>query len=153
MLNIVLADDHKLVRKGLAALLATEPDFLMVGEAENGLQALQLVDKLQPDIIVLDLMMPVMSGLDVTRSLCQQTCRTGIVILSMHSDDAYIFEALRSGAQAYILKDAPPEELIKGIREVSAGRRYLCSSLKCKSIEDYVLLNKNNGLRHVRMPY
>ncbi len=142
MLKIVLADDHRLVRKGLAALLGTEPDFMMVGEAENGLQALQLVERLQPDILVLDLMMPVMSGLEVTRSLLQRSCRTGIVILSMHSDESYIFEALRLGAQAYILKEAPPEELIKGIREVAAGRRYLDASLKCKSVEEYVLLTK-----------
>jgi DNA-binding NarL/FixJ family response regulator len=139
MLNIILADDHKIVRKGLKALLSTEPDFRIVGEAENGQQALELVEKLQPDVLVLDLMMPIMSGLEVTRSLCQKPCRTSVVILSMHNNEAYVIEALRLGAKAYILKESPPEELINGIREVAAGNRFLGAPLSHKSIDDYTL--------------
>jgi two-component system response regulator NreC len=140
MLNIILADDHKIVRKGLKALLSTEPDFRIVGEAENGLEALELVEKLKPDVLVLDLMMPVLSGLEVTRSLCQKPCRTRIVILSMHSSEAYVIEALRLGAQAYVLKESPPEELIKGIREAAAGKRFLSAPLSGKAIDDFTYM-------------
>jgi two-component system, NarL family, response regulator NreC len=139
MLDIVLADDHKVVRKGLSALLSSESDFRIVGEAEDGLQALALVEKLQPDILVLDLVMPGLSGLEVTRSICCKPSHTRIVILSMHSNEAYVVEALRLGAQAYILKEAPPEELIKGIRQVAAGHRFLGAPLSCQRIDDYML--------------
>lgn len=137
MINIILADDHSAVRKGLKALLGTEPDFKIVGEAENGREALELVEKLQPDILLLDLMMPVLGGLEVTRLLCQKPCHTRVVILSMHNSEGYVIEALRLGAFAYILKDSSAEELIKGIRQVGGGKRFLCAQLSCKSLDDY----------------
>jgi two-component system response regulator NreC len=146
MLNIILADDHKVVRKGLRALLITEPDFKIVGEAENGLEALELVEKLKPDVLVLDLMMPVLSGLEVIRCLCQKPCHTRIVILSMHSSEAYVIEALRLGADAYILKDSSPDELIKGIRQVAAGNKFLGAPLSCKSIEDYTCIEMSPSI-------
>jgi DNA-binding NarL/FixJ family response regulator len=129
MLNIVLADDHKVVRKGLKALLSTEADFSIVGEAENGREALDLVEELKPDILVLDLMMPVINGLEVLRTISNKPCRTRIVILSMHNCEAYVAEAFRMGAYAYILKESPPEELIAGIRKVAEGSKYLSGPL------------------------
>jgi two-component system, NarL family, response regulator NreC len=141
MLKIVLADDHKIVRKGLKALLSSEPDFRIVGEAENGLEALEQVEKLKPDVLVLDLLMPGMNGLEVTRTLCRQPCFTKIVILSMHSSEAYVMEALRLGARAYILKESPPEELITGIRQAAAGHLYLCSPLTGKAANAYAFLD------------
>ncbi len=118
MIKIVLADDHQVVRKGFKALLSVEPDFKIVGEAGDGFETVKLVEQLQPDILVLDLMM-------------------GIVILSMHSNEAYVLEALRSGARSYILKESPPEELIKAINEVYNGRRYLSAPLTERAIEAY----------------
>jgi two-component system, NarL family, response regulator NreC len=129
MIKIVLADDHKVVLKGLKALLDSEADFRVVGEAEDGLETLNLVERLKPDILVLDLMMPGMNGLEVTSTLKKRGSKTGIVILSMQNCDAYISQAFGLGAKAYVLKEAPPEELITAIREVIAGRSYLCSAL------------------------
>lgn len=137
MINIILADDHQLVRKGLKALLSVETDFCVVGEAGEGLETIKLVERLQPEILILDLMMAGINGLEVTRQLSKRSPKTHIVILSMHSSEAYVIEALRSGAKAYILKDSPPEELIKAIREVVVGRRYLGSQLTERAIEAY----------------
>jgi two-component system response regulator NreC len=137
MINIILADDHQVVRKGLKALLSAEPEFNIIGEAGDGLETVKLVEDLQPDILVLDLMMAGINGLEVTRQLNKKNPRIGIVILSMHSNEAYVLEALRSGAKAYILKESPPEELIRAIKEVSTGRRYLSAPLTERAIEAY----------------
>ena len=137
MIKIVLADDHQVVRKGFKALLSAEADFSVVGEAGDGLEALNLIEQLQPEILVLDLMMPGINGLEVTRQASKKNLKTSIVILSMHSNEAYVLEALRSGAKAFILKESPPEELIKAIKEVSCGRRYLSSPLSERAIEAY----------------
>lgn len=137
MIKIVLADDHQVVRKGFKALLAAESDFSVVGEAGDGLETLRLVEQLQPDILVLDLMMSGINGLEVTRQLSKKSPKTSIIILSMHSNEGYVLEALRSGAKAYILKESPPEELIKAIKEVSSGRRYLSAPLSELAIEAY----------------
>jgi DNA-binding NarL/FixJ family response regulator len=137
MIKIVLADDHQVVRKGFKALLAAEADLSVVGEAGDGLETINLVERLQPEILVLDLMMSGINGLEVTRQLSKKSPKTGIVILSMHSNEGYVLEALRSGAKAYILKESPPEELIKAIREVFYGRRYLSSPLSERAIEAY----------------
>lgn len=137
MINIVLADDHQVVRKGLRALLSAEQDFTVVGEAGDGLETVKLVEELKPEILVLDLMMSGINGLEVTRQLIKKMPELRIVILSMHSNEAYVLEALRSGARAYILKESSPEELIRAIREVSAGRRYLSSPLSERAIEAY----------------
>jgi DNA-binding NarL/FixJ family response regulator len=137
MVTIILADDHQVVRKGFKALLSAEPDFSVIGEAGDGLETLKLVEQLQPEILVLDLMMAGINGLEVTRQISKKNPKTNIVILSMHSNEGYVLEALRGGAKAYILKEAPPEELIKAIKEVSCGRRYLSSPLSERAIEAY----------------
>jgi two-component system response regulator NreC len=138
MLNIVLADDHLMVRKGLRAILCAEPDFNIVGEAGDGLEAVDQVTRLQPDVLVLDLMMPGINGLEAIRQLTRKRFNTGIVVLSMHNNEAYVLEALRSGAKAYVLKESPPEELVQAIREVSLGHRYLSSQISSKSIDSYL---------------
>jgi two-component system, NarL family, response regulator NreC len=137
MTNIILADDHQVVRKGLKALLTSENDFNVIGEAGDGLETVRIVEELQPDILILDLMMAGINGLEVTRQLNKKCPRTGIVILSMHSNEAYVLEALRCGAKAYILKESPPEELIRAIRDVASGRRYLSAPLSERAIEAY----------------
>ena len=137
MINIILADDHQVVRKGLKALLASEPEFSVIGEANDGLEALQLAERVQPDVLVLDLMMAGINGLEVTRQLSKKFPKIAIVILSMHSNEAYVQESLRSGAKAYILKESPPEELIHAVKEVHAGRRYLSNPLTERAINAY----------------
>ncbi len=129
MITIVLADDHNLVRKSLKILFSAEPDFNIVGEVEDGLEAVSLVEKIRPDILVLDMAMPGMNGLEVAFCLNNRGSKTQIVILSMQNSDTYVSQALRFGVKCYVLKESPPEEIIKAIREAMAGRIYLCSML------------------------
>ena len=136
MLSIVLADDHHIVRQALKALLGTEAGFELVGEAGDGLEALKIVERLKPRILVCDLMMPGLNGLEVTREVTQHT-KTRVIILSMHSSDAYVSEALKNGASGYVLKDAQASELVHAIREVGAGRRYLSAPLSERAVENY----------------
>lgn len=143
---IVLADDHHVVRQGLRGLLEAEPDFSIAGEAADGLQAVDLVDRVKPDVLVIDLMMPGLSGLDVTRQVRQRSPRTHIVILSMHSNEAYVLEALRNGAAAYVLKDSTAADLVHAVREVVAGRRYLSPPLSERAIETYAEKAKSTSL-------
>lgn len=137
MTTIVLADDHHVVRQGLRALLEAEADFSVVGEAGDGLEALQLVDQLGPNILVLDLMMPGLNGLEVTRQLTKHSPKTRIVVLSMHANEPYVVEALSNGASAYVLKDSHSGDLVRAVREVAAGRRYLSPPLSDRAIEAY----------------
>ena len=137
MTTILLADDHRIVRQGLRALLEAEPDFSLVGETGDGLEAIQLAERLQPDIIVLDLMMPGISGLEATRQIGDNCPQTRIIILSMHADEAYVLETLRNGASGYVLKDSSADDLVRAVREVEAGRRYLSPPLSERAIEAY----------------
>src|SRR5215207_5840312 len=106
MTTIVLADDHALVREGLRSVLAGEDDWSVVGEAADGLQALGLVDQLRPNVLIVDLMLPSLSGLEVIRQVNKRVRHTHIVALSMHANESYVLAALRGGAAAYVLKDA-----------------------------------------------
>lgn len=138
MIKIILADDHHIVRKGIRALLTAQSDFQVIGETGDGLEAVSMVESLTPDVLVLDLMMGGLNGLEVTRQLQKKTPRVGIVVLSMHSDESYVLEALRSGARAYILKDNTDDDLVHAIREVARGHRYLSSPLSDRAIESYI---------------
>lgn len=138
MTTIVLADDHHLVRAGLRALLESEPDFQVVGEAADGLAAVQMVERMCPDVLIADLMMPDLNGLEVTRHLTQSTPATRVVVLSMHANEAYVLEALRNGASAYVLKDSRADDLVYAVHEVLLGRRYLSPPLSERAIQSYV---------------
>lgn len=133
-LTMVLADDHRIVREGLRALLRLEPTVRLVGEAEDGLEALRLVERHRPDVLVLDLMMPRLGGLEVTRRVTGLSPRTRVVILSMHADEAYVAEALRAGAAAYVLKGSGAEELLHAVREAAAGRRFLSPPISAEAV-------------------
>jgi DNA-binding NarL/FixJ family response regulator len=143
MTRIVLADDHPIVRQGLRSLLEKEPGFSVVGETADGLQVASLVEQAQPDILVLDLLMPGLGGLDVVREVTRRAPKTRIVVLSMHSSEAFVLQALRNGASAYVIKDSCTTELMRAVRQVLAGRRYLSSPLSEKAIEAYV--NRADG--------
>lgn len=136
--TIVLADDHPVVRQGLRVLLEAEPDFAIVGEAADGLEVAPLVERLKPNVLVLDLMLPGLNGLEVTRQVHQRTPQTRVIILSMYGNEAYVLEALRKGAAGYVLKAASGAELVRGVREVLAGRRYLSPPLSDSAVEAYV---------------
>lgn len=135
--TIVLADDHQVVRQGLKALLEAEADFRVVGEAGDGLQAIKRVELLNPRVLVLDVMMPGLNGLDVTPQIKRCSPDTQVVILSMYSNEAYVLEALGSGASAYVLKDSSSDDLVHAVREAAAGRRYLSPPLSDRAIEVY----------------
>ena len=136
--TIMLADDHKIVRQGLRALLEAEPDLHLVGETGDGLEAVQLAERLCPDVLVLDLMMPGLGGLEVTLQVGKRSPQTRVIILSMHADEAYVLEALRNGAAGYVLKESSADELVQAVREVVAGRRFLSSPLSERAIDAYV---------------
>lgn len=137
-IKIVLADDHQVVRFGLRTLLDSKPNFNVIGEASDGHEAVKLVETLKPDVLVLDLMMPNLNGLDVTRIVHKQFPEMKIVVLSMYDSEAYIVEALKNGASAYVLKQSTTDELVDAVLEVSAGRRYLSHSLSERAIEAYI---------------
>jgi DNA-binding NarL/FixJ family response regulator len=136
--SIMLADDHPVVRQGLRAMLEAEPDFTIVGEAADGLEVVGLVERLRPNVLLLDLMLPGLTGLEVTRQIRQRCPQTRVVILSVHANEAYVLEALRNGAAGYVLKEAKAADLVQAVREVSAGRRYLSPPLSEQAIEAYV---------------
>lgn len=134
--SIVLADDHHVVRQGLRALLEATSDLEVVGEAADGGAAVDMTLRLDPDVLVLDLVMPG-NGLDALRQITQRAPRTRVVVLSMHSSEAYVVEALKAGASAYVLKDATASDLVRAVREVTAGRRYLSPPLSERAIDAY----------------
>ena len=137
-IRIVLADDHHVVREGLRVLLETEPDFSIVGEAADGLATVDLVERLKPDVLVADLMMPALSGLEVARQVRLRSSTTRVVILSMYANEPYVLEALRNGAAGYVLKDSTGADLVQAVRQVLTGDRYLSPPLSARAIEAYV---------------
>jgi len=145
--TIVLAEDHLVVRQGLRTLLEAESDFRVVGEAGNGLQAVQQVERLKPDILVVDLMMPGLNGLEVARRVGQCSPRTHVVILTMHANESYVQEALCAGAMAYILKDSSFTELAYSIREAAADRHFLSPPLNENAIDTYIQTVREKTVR------
>lgn len=138
MIRIVLADDHQVVRQGLRALLESEPDIRIVGEAESGLEVAEVVELHKPDVLLLDLMMPGLNGVDVTQNVARAYPGTAIVILSMHNNEAYVLECLRNGALGYVLKGSGMRDVVDAIRTTHAGQRYLCPQLSARAIEAYI---------------
>lgn len=136
--TVVLADDHQILREGLRALLRTVPDVRLIGEAAGGREAIRLVDRLRPNVLVLDLILPDLSGLDVARQVVRRAPATRIVILSVHAHEAYVAEALRAGAIAYVPKESSAAQLVRAIREAAAGRRYLSPPICADAVSEYL---------------
>jgi DNA-binding NarL/FixJ family response regulator len=138
MITLLIADDHHIVRHGLRAVFDAEPDFSVVGEVEDGSMTLELVSHLKPHVLIVDLMMPGLGGLEVTRQVRQRYPATRVIVLSMHANEAYVLEALRNGAMGYVLKDTRASVLVQAIREVIAGRYYLSPPLSERAIIAYI---------------
>ena len=136
--RIVLADDHPVVRLGIRNLLEAEAQFTIVGEIADALQVIPQVEALKPDVLVLDLIMPGLNGLEITRRVSRSAPQTRIIVLSMHANEAYVIEALRNGASGYVLKGSEAGELVRAIHEVLGGGRYLSPPLSEQAIEMYV---------------
>lgn len=145
-LTILLADDHTIVRQGLRALLESEPDFSVIGEAKNGVEALEKTFSLNPDIIVLDLGLPDIHGLEIVRQIRNSKPSVKIVILSMHAKEAYVVESINSGAIGYVLKGSESADLIKAIRLAVQDIRYMSPPLNENAIQDYIHRAKEETL-------
>jgi DNA-binding NarL/FixJ family response regulator len=128
-IRVVLVDDHALVRQGFRRILEDDPDISVVGEASNGLEAIALVKKTDPDVVVMDMAMPEMNGLHATMELIKQRPETKVLILSMYSDEQYVRNALDGGAKGYILKNAIENDLTRAVKSVAAGEQYLSPDL------------------------
>jgi two-component system response regulator NreC len=137
-ISIMLADDHPVVRRGMQTLLEAEPDFSVVGETGDGLDTVREVERLQPDVLVLDLMMPSLSGLEVLRIIRQRSPRTRVVVLSMHNNNAFVVTALKEGAIGYVLKGSEEQNLVHAVRKAVAGRRFLSPPVTDRAIDAYV---------------
>jgi DNA-binding NarL/FixJ family response regulator len=136
--TIVLADDHTLFREGLRALLSAHEDLQVLGEAENGQEALRAVVERKPDLLLMDLSMPKMGGLEAIREVKRQEPGTKVLVLTIHGTEEFVLEALGAGASGYVLKDATHDELVLAIRSVLAEKRYLSPDISAKVIEGYI---------------
>jgi len=146
MTTVVLVDDHHVVRRGIRALLENEAGILVVGEAGTGAEASRLTQALKPNVLIIDLMLADMSGLEVIRQVRKRSPLTAIVVLSMYGNDCYVVEAMGAGAKAYVLKDSPPEELLRAVREAAVGHRYLAPPLSDRAIEVYLQRSEDSHL-------
>jgi DNA-binding NarL/FixJ family response regulator len=145
--NIVIAEDHTILREGLKALLSSHPDLKVVGEAEDGIEAIRCVQNHSPDMILLDLSMPRMTGLDAIKEIKRVNAETKIIVLTVHKTEEYILATLQAGADGYVLKDAHSTELLTAIRHVLDGRRYLSPSISGTIIDGLLQGKKASAIR------
>jgi two-component system response regulator NreC len=136
--RVLLVEDHVVVRQGIKALFADEPDVEIVGEADNGREALKCVSEQHPDVVLMDISMPGLNGIEATRQIRQDYPDVKIVILSMHSDEEYVFQVLRAGASGYVLKQSDSSEVLTAIRAALAGGSFLSPPISRAVIDDYV---------------
>jgi len=136
--RVLLAEDHTIVRKGLCALLDAEPSIEVIGEAQDGREALLKAEQLHPDIVLMDISMPGLNGLEATRQIKKRFPEVKVLILTVHSDEEYIRQILRAGASGYLVKQAAPHELISAIEAIQRGESYLSPSVSKKVVQEYV---------------
>jgi len=136
-IRVLLADDHTVVRQGLRALLEVEPDISVVGEAETGRQAVQLAGKLRPDVVVMDIAMPVLNGLEATRQIIKMVPAAKVLVLSSYSDDEYVYQLTEAGAVGYLLKQTAAADLIKAVREAKKGRTFFSPAISRRLLDHY----------------
>ncbi|MCA9875234.1 MAG: response regulator transcription factor [Anaerolineales bacterium] len=137
-ITVFLADDHTIVRKGLMSLLVEQADIVVVGEAENGREALTKIEQLQPDVVVMDITMPLLNGLEATRQIKRRWPSIHVVMLTIHTTEEYIFQILQAGASGYVVKQAAPSELVMAIRAAYDGETFLSPSISQTVIREYI---------------
>lgn len=142
-IQVLIADDHAIVRDGIRELLKREPDLQVVGEAVDGVQALEKTKDLCPDVVLLDIAMPNLNGLEVIGLLKEAAPETGVIILSMHANESYVHQALKSGALGYVLKASPSSDIVDAIRKVHNQEYFLSSKIKANVIDSYLKTKKN----------
>jgi len=146
-LRILLADDHTVLRQGLRLLLERQPGFQVIGEAADGHEAIEMAAAERPDVVVLDLGMPRLNGIEAARQITAKLPATAIVILSMHTDESYLLQALKAGARAYLLKDSAAADLIAAIRAVSQGKAFFSPAVSRLLADDYVRQIRERGIQ------
>jgi DNA-binding NarL/FixJ family response regulator len=137
-ITILLADDHEIFRQGLHLILSNQPDFTVVGQAVNGLEAVSMAERLRPDVVIVDMMMPGLGGAEVTHKIKQRLPDCRVVVLSMHDDESYILSALQNGANGYVLKDLSTADLVQAVRWAMAGQRFLSPPITERAIQAYI---------------
>jgi two-component system, NarL family, response regulator NreC len=144
-IRILLADDHQLMRSGVRLMLEREPDISVVGEASDGREAVSLVKTLKPEVVVMDIGMPNLNGIEAAYQMTQENPELAIVIVSMHSDESYVLRALKAGARGYLLKDSAEADLIKAVHVVYAGKSFFSPSVSKVLLDDYVRKLRRSG--------
>lgn len=144
-IRILLADDHNVMRRGLRLLLEGQPEFTVVAEASDGRQALEQAEATTPDVVVLDIAMPNLSGIEAAHRIASMLPKTAIVILSMHADEGYVLRALKAGAKGYLLKDSAEGDLIEAIKTVSQGKTFFSPEISKMLVDDYVREIRSRG--------
>jgi len=144
-IRILLADDHNIMRRGLRLLLERQPGFEVVAEAADGHEAAERAEATRPDVVVLDITMPNMSGIEAAQRILASLPQAAIVILSMHADEGYVLRALKAGAKGYLLKDSAESDLLDAIRAVSAGKAFFSPEISKILVEDYVRDMRKRG--------
>ncbi len=146
-IRVLLADDHGVVRKGLRLLLERYEGIEVIGEAADGREAVKLAEELTPTLVIMDIGMPQLNGIDATAQITRRDASIGIIILSMHSDEGYIVRALGAGAKGYLLKDSAEEDLVRAVRVVAQGRPFFSPRITQTLLEDYVRQLRQKGLQ------
>ena len=145
-IRILLADDHTVMRRGLRLLLESQPGFVVVGEASDGRQAVEQTEVTKPDVVVLDIAMPNLNGIEAAQRITSLLPHTAIVFLSMHSDESYVLRALKAGAKGYLLKDSAEGDLIEAIKAVSQGKAFFSAEISRMLVEDYMREIRTRGI-------
>jgi DNA-binding NarL/FixJ family response regulator len=136
-IRVLLVDDHGLLRKGVRSVLAQDPEIVVLAEASDGLDAVRLAEELSPDVVVLDIAMPGLNGLDAAVQIGRKTKRTAIIVLSMYSDEEYLIRAVAAGVRGYLLKDSAEPDLVRAVRAVASGKTFFSPAIADMLFEDY----------------
>jgi DNA-binding NarL/FixJ family response regulator len=144
-IRVLLADDHKLIRAGLVLVVEQQPGLSVVGEADDGRQAVEMVKSLKPDVVVMDIGMPNLNGIEAARKVTEICPQTAVVMLSMHADEGYVLRALKAGARAYLLKDSATSDLVQAIRAVVEGKSFFSPAVSRVLLQDYMRKLQRSG--------
>jgi two-component system, NarL family, response regulator NreC len=145
--RVLLADDHGVVRKGLRFLLTQDPDIEVIGEAEDGREAVRLASETQPNVVIMDIAMPQLNGLDAATQICKGNPRIGVIFLSMYSDEEFLIRALSSGAKGYLLKDSAEPDIVRAVHAVADGKTFFSPVIAHTLLEDYMRRLQQEGLQ------